>query len=187
MEGFYIQEVFCIMGTSRVNTMRGESNGGKSRPMKICLVCSPGGHLTQMLRLIDAFKEFDYFFVTYDSEATKSLKNAYLIDSEYLKEAKTAIGFARVLIKTLKKAIKILVKEKPSVIISNGGGEIAVPFCYVGKVLEAKVIFIETLSRITAPSGGGRLVYPIADLFLVQWESLLKSYGKKAKYWGKVI
>ena len=91
------------------------------------------------------------------------------------------------LIMTLIKAVKILLKEKPDVIISTGGGEIAVPFCYIGKVLGAKVIFIETLTRLTTPSGGGKLVYPIADLFLVQWESLLNRYGKKAKYWGKVI
>jgi UDP-N-acetylglucosamine:LPS N-acetylglucosamine transferase len=131
---------------------------------------------------LDAFQEHDYFFVTYDSEATKNLNNAYFIrfDGRGLK-AKI------MLINTLIKAIKILIKEKPDVIISTGGGEIAVPFCYVGKVLGAKVIFIETLSRITTPSRGGQLVYPIADLFLVQWESLLKKYGDKAKYWGKVI
>ena len=91
------------------------------------------------------------------------------------------------LIKTLIKAVKILIREKPDVIISTGGGEIAVPFCYIVKVLGAKVIFIETLARMTTPSGGGRFVYPIADLFLVQWESLLEVYGSKAKYWGKVI
>jgi len=150
--------------------------------VKICLVCSHGGHLVQMMRLLDAFKEHDYFFVTYNSEVTKNLENAYLIKFEGW-DLKGKI----LLIKSIIKAIKILIKEKPDVIISTGGGEIAVPFCYVGKVLGAKVIFIETLSRITTPSRGGQLVYPIADLFLVQWESLLKKYGGKAKYWGKVI
>jgi len=150
--------------------------------MKICLACSHGGHFIEMMRLTDAFKEHDYFFVTYNSEATKNLENAYLIKSEG-KGLKGKI----LLINTLIKAIKILIKEKPDAIISTGGGEIAVPFCYIGKILGAKVIFIDTLARITTPSGGGKLVYPIADLFLVQWKPLLKKYGKKAKYWGKVI
>ena len=150
--------------------------------MKICLACTHGGHLVQMTRLLDAFEGHDYFFVTYNSEATKNLDNAYFIKFEG-RGLKAKI----MLIKTLIKAVKILIKEKPDVIVSTGGGEIAVPFCYIGKVRGAKVIFIETLSRITTPSGGGRLVYPIADLFLVQWESLLKKYGTKAKYWGKVI
>jgi len=150
--------------------------------VKICLACTHGGHLVQMTRLLDAFKGYDYFFVTYNSEATKNLDNAYFIKFE-----ERGLKAKIMLIKTLIKAFKILIKEKPDVIISTGGGEIAVPFCYIGKVLGAKVIFIETLARMTAPSGGGRLVYPIADLFLVQWESLLKRYGDKAKYWGKVI
>ena len=150
--------------------------------MKICLACTHGGHLVQMTRLLDAFEGRDYFFVTYDSEATKNLNNAYFIKFE-----ERGLKAKIMLIKTLIKAFRILIKEKPDVIISTGGGEIAVPFCYVGKVLGAKVIFIETLSRITTPSRGGQLVYPIADLFLVQWESLLKKYGDKAKYWGKVI
>lgn len=150
--------------------------------MKICLVCSHGGHLVQMMRIGDAFKGHDDFLVTYDSEATKNIENAYLIKFEGW-DLKGKI----LLVKYIIKAFRILIKERPDVIISTGGGEIAVPFCYVGKVLGAKVIFIETLSRITTPSRGGQLVYPIADLFLVQWESLLKEYGAKAKYWGKVI
>jgi UDP-N-acetylglucosamine:LPS N-acetylglucosamine transferase len=150
--------------------------------MKICLVCTQGGHFVEMKRLLDAFKEHNYFFVTYNSEATRNLRNAYFIKFEG-RGLKAKIMLA----KTLIKAFKILIKEKPDVIISTGGGEIAVPFCYMGKLLGAKVIFIETLARITNPSGGGRLVYPIADLFLVQWESLLNKYGNKAKYWGKVI
>ena len=50
--------------------MRGESNG-KSMPMKICLVCSPGGHLTQMLRLIEmgAFEGHKTFFITHRDQS----------------------------------------------------------------------------------------------------------------------
>jgi UDP-N-acetylglucosamine:LPS N-acetylglucosamine transferase len=134
------------------------------------------------MRLSDAFKGSDYFFVTYNSEATRNIRNAYFIKFEG-----RGLKAKMMLTKTLIKAFKILIKEKPDVIISTGGGEIAVPFCYIGKMLGAKVIFIETLARMTTPSGGGKCVYPIADLFLVQWESLLKRYGNKAKYWGKVI
>jgi UDP-N-acetylglucosamine:LPS N-acetylglucosamine transferase len=150
--------------------------------MKICLACTHGGHLDEITRLLDIFKEYDYFFVTYNSEATRNLENAYLIKFE-----EKCLKAKIMLIKTLMKAIKILIKEKPDVIISTGGGEIAVPFCYISKMLGAKVIFIECSARVTTPSGGGRLVYPIADLFLVQWESLLRKYGNKAKYWGRIL
>jgi UDP-N-acetylglucosamine:LPS N-acetylglucosamine transferase len=138
------------------------------------------------MRLLDAFEGHNYFFVTYKSEVTKNFINAYFLKFEE-KGLKAKIMLKMMLVKTIIKAVKILIKEKPDVIISTGGGDIAVPFCYIGKVFGAKVIFIESLSRITTASAGGILVYPIADLFLVQWKSLLKKYGNKAKYWGKVI
>ncbi len=150
--------------------------------MKICLVCSAGGHLSQMQRLLSAFDGRDYFFVTHTAESSKHLKRAYFIDYKqgYIRERLTWL-------KTIFTALRILLKERPAVVISTGGGEIAVPFCYVGKLLGAKVVLIESLTRVTTRSAAGKLVYPIADLFLVQWESLLKLYGKKAQYWGNVI
>ena len=150
--------------------------------MKICLACSPGGHLTQMQRLMPAFEGKEYFFVTYKSEYSQHLERAYFIEYKlgYIRERITWL-------KTIFIALHILLKERPDVVISTGGGEIAIPFCYVGKFLGAKVVFIETFARITTRSAAGKLIYPLADLFLVQWETLLKKYGKKAQCWGSVI
>jgi hypothetical protein len=33
----------------------------------------------------------------------------------------------------------------------------------------------------------GKVVYPICDVFLVQWERLLKEYGTKAQFKGRVF
>lgn len=135
-----------------------------------------------MERLMPAFEGRDYFFVTHRSEYSQHLKRAYFIEYKkgYIRERITWL-------KTIFIAFRILLKERPDVVISTGGGEIAVPFCYVGKLLGAKVILIETLARTSTKSAAGRLIYPIADLFLVQWQSLLTKYGKKAQYWGNVI
>lgn len=150
--------------------------------MKICLVCSHGGHFDEMMRLSEAFGDYNYFLVTHASYAAKRLKNVYRIKFD----GWNLIGKI-LLTKVFIRALYILLKERPDVIISTGAGEIAVPFCYIGKMMGVKIIFIDTLARMTSSSGGGRLIYPIADLFLVQWQSLLPSYGRKAKYWGKVI
>ena len=129
-----------------------------------------------------AFEGKEYFFVTHRSEYSQHLERAYFIEYRkgYIRERVTWL-------KTIVIALRILLKERPDVVISTGGGEIAIPFCYAGKLLGAKVILIETLTRITTRSAAGRFIYPIADLFLVQWESLLARYGKKAQYWGNVI
>jgi hypothetical protein len=50
--------------------------------------------------------------------------------------------------------------------------------CYWGKMLGKKIIYFETFARVTDKTISGKLVYPIADLFFVQWESMLKIYPK---------
>jgi len=150
--------------------------------LKICLACSPGGHMDEIQRLMPAFEGKEYFFVTHKYEYSRHLERAYFIEYKegYIRE--------RIIwLKTMFIALRILLKERPDVVISTGGGEIAVPFCYAGKLLGANVVFIETLTRVTTRSAAGRLIYLIADLFLVQWEPLLKKYGTKAQYWGNVI
>lgn len=150
--------------------------------MKICLACPLGGHLDEMLRLMDAFEGHDYFFVTYKSEVTQNIENAYFVKLH----KETTLGLILTGINVTLKAIKILGREKTDIIVLTGG-LLSVPFSYVGKLLGAKIVYIECSARVTTPSRAGRLIYPIADLFLVQWRSLLKKYGKKARYEGGVF
>ena len=68
-------------------------------------------------------------------------------------------------------------KEKPDLIISSGAA-VAVPFFYLGKVMGAKLIYIEVFDRIDKPTMTGKMVYPIVDKFIVQWEEQKKVYPK---------
>ena len=74
-------------------------------------------------------------------------------------------------------AWKILRKEKPDLIVSSGAA-VAVPFFYLGKLFGAKLIYIEIYDRIDKPTMTGKMVYPIADRFIVQWEELKKVYPR---------
>ena len=144
--------------------------------MKIALICSHGGHLTELLYLMDAFKEHDTFFITYDNIRTRNLEySKYLFPNFGEKPYKMVLN--------LHKIIKILLKEKPDIIVSNGA-EIAIPFFYLGKLLRKKTIFIECYTRIDTPTVTGKLVYPVCGLFLVLWPEMLEKYGNKAQYWG---
>jgi len=49
-----------------------------------------------------------------------------------------------------------------------------------------RIIFIESFCRPFIPSVSGRLVHPIADLFITQWEQVTKHY-KKAVYGGSIF
>lgn len=81
---------------------------------------------------------------------------------------------------------RILRKEKPDLIISTGA-ELAIPAFYLAKLFRIKTIFIESWTRVVQPTGTGRIVYPVSDVFLVQWEQLLSKYGKKARYEGAIL
>jgi beta-1,4-N-acetylglucosaminyltransferase len=146
---------------------------------KIGLVCSPGGHLVEVLQLMDAFEDYSFFFITYGEKATIDLQNTYYIGN-----------FARnplSLITGILKILYIFLKEKPRVLFSTGS-EIAIPSFYIGKFLfRTKLVYLECSAQVYHPSLTGKWVYPIADLFLVQWEYLLTQYGPKARHAGGLI
>lgn len=94
-------------------------------------------------------------------------------------------GFLGHFLKLFAKAAGILRQEDPDVVITTGA-LIAYPFCLIAKLRGKKVVYIESFARVHDRSLTGRLVYPFADLFLVQWESMLECYPK-AKYVGGIF
>ena len=71
------------------------------------------------------------------------------------------------------------------IIISSGAAP-AIPFFYLGKMFGAKLIYIEVYDRIDMPTITGKLLYPIVDEFIIQWEEQRKFYPK-AKLLGGII
>jgi UDP-N-acetylglucosamine:LPS N-acetylglucosamine transferase len=127
---------------------------------------------------MDAFEGHETFFITYDAARTRELERKYLLRNIGTNPIFMAQAFLSTLI--------ILLREKPKLIVSTGS-EIAIPAFYLARLLRIKTIFIESWARVIEPSGTGRLVYPVSDVFLVQWEQLLSKYGKKAKYEGAIV
>jgi beta-1,4-N-acetylglucosaminyltransferase len=150
-----------------------------SDPMKVALICSIGGHLTEMMRLMDAFEGHDIFFVTHQSPRTE------LIDERKYFIKELGNNWLRVFLSIIT-FMKIFMSERPSVIVSTGS-EIAIPAFYAAKLLKIPSIFIESWCCVYNTTGAGRLVYPVSDVFLVQWPSLVEKYGSKAKFKGGVI
>jgi len=86
----------------------------------------------------------------------------------------------------LLEAWRILRREGPTVILSTGAGPV-VPFALVGRLLfRVRVIYIETITRISRPSLTGRLMYWLSHEFFYQHQSLEK-YFPKGKYGGPLV
>lgn len=121
---------------------------------KICLVGSSGGHLTHLYMLKPFWKEKNRFWVTFNKEDARSLlKGEKMYPCHYPTNRSL-----KALIKNTAIAWKVLHKEKPDLIISSGAA-VAVPFFYLGKLMGAKLIYIEVFDRIDKPTVTGRLVF----------------------------
>lgn len=141
--------------------------------MKICLVGSSGGHLTHLYMLKPFWRQHERFWVTFDKEDAQSILEGEKFYPCYYPTNRNLKN----LIKNTRLAIKVLRKERPDLIISSGAA-VAVPFFYIGKLMGAKLIYIEVFDRIDKPTLSGKLVYPITDKFVVQWEEMKKVYPK---------
>lgn len=141
--------------------------------MKVCLVGSSGGHLTHLYMLKPFWQNKERFWVTFDKEDARSLLVGEKMYSCYYP---TNRSIKALIINTIL-ALKVLRKEKPDLIISAGAA-VAVPFFYLGKLFGAKLIYIEVFDRIDQPTMTGKMVYPITDKFIVEWEEMKKVYPK---------
>lgn len=141
--------------------------------MKIAIVCSTGGHLFQLYILKDWWKKYERFWVTFRKEDALSMLKE---EKKYWAYYPTTRNLWNLIRNTIL-AWRILRKEKPDIIVSTGAG-VAVPFFWLGKLFGAKTIFIEVYDRIDSPTLTGKLVYPVTNRFLLQWESQKKFYPK---------
>ena len=54
-----------------------------------------------------------------------------------------------------------------------------------GKLCGSNVVYLGSIANTNKKTATGKLIYPIADLFIVQWEEMLKLYPK-AVYGGTI-
>ena len=153
----------------------------QKKEIKVCLVGSSGGHLTHLYMLKPFWKNKKRFWVTFDKEDARSLLNGEKVYPCYYSTNRNIKN----LIRNTVVAWKVLHKEKPDLIISSGAA-VSVPFFYLGKLFGSKLIYIEVFDRIDKPTLSGRLVYPIVDKFIVQWEEQKEVY-KKAINLGSIF
>ena len=144
-----------------------------NKRIKVCLVGSSGGHLTQLYMLKPFWESKDRIWVTFDKEDARSLLEGEKMYPCYYPSNRSI----KALIINSFRAIYILSKERPDLIISTGAAP-AIPFFYIGKMMGIRTIYIEIFDRINTPTISGKLCYYVADRFIVQWEEMKQVYPK---------
>jgi UDP-N-acetylglucosamine:LPS N-acetylglucosamine transferase len=141
-------------------------------PYKIGLVCSSGGHLAQLHCLDAWWKANDRFWVTFDKPDALSLLAG---ERSYWCHHPTNRNLWNLLRNTVL-AFTVLRRERPDILVSNGAA-IAVPFFWLGKLFfGCRTVYVEVYDRINSPTLTARLVRPVLDRMVVQWEEQKKFY-----------
>ena len=153
---------------------------------KVLFISSTGGHFNELLQLKPLFKDYDYHIITEKDGTTVGLEKEYGKKINFLVYGTRSRAFEYIFKFTYNclKSLVLYIKIRPKYIISTGT-HTAVPMCYLGKLFGSKIIFIETFANRTTKTLSGKMIYPIANLFIVQWKEMLELYPK-AVYGGAI-
>jgi UDP-N-acetylglucosamine:LPS N-acetylglucosamine transferase len=148
---------------------------------ELLLACSSGGHLMQLMALRPAWQDLDRVWVTFDKSDVDSL----LRDEEVVFAYGPTNRSLKNLVRNLVLAWRVIGRVRPRVVLTTGAG-VAVPFAWVGRLRGARVLFVESLTRIDGPSMSCRMIAPVAERVYVQWPELAERYPR-AVYRGAVV
>ncbi len=153
---------------------------------KVLFISSGGGHLEELLALKKLFDDVEYTIVTEKTPSTLFLKEKYQ-NVKYLVYGTQdhLLAYLFIFPFNILLSFFMFIKIKPDFVISTGT-HTAVPMCKIAHMFKKKVIWIETLANITTGTKAGKMIYPIADKFIVQWPELLEVYPN-AEYWGSIF
>lgn len=148
---------------------------------ELLLVCSCGGHLVQLVALRDSWQSFTRTWVTFDKSDSRSLLEHERV---YYAHGPTNRSI-RNLLRNFAVAWRVVGQVQPKAVLTTGAG-IAVPFAWVARLRGARIVYVESLARIDAPSLTYRLIAPIASRLYVQWPELADTLPR-AHFAGNVF
>ena len=174
-------------------------------PARTLVIWGSGGHTTEMLLLLQALFSSSscYAFhclmassdhTTRPKIATNAIVQQLLQDAiwhDIARSREVKQSWFTTIFTTLFSFLQAFVlvgRIKPHVILANGPGT-CVPLCYAAFLwnligwTNTKIIFIESFCRVEKLSLTGKLLYVIADRFVLQWPHLLTQYPR-AEYLG---
>jgi len=145
---------------------------------KILALSSPGGHWVQLCRLIPAFEASDVVYAcTYNKASELSDGDNYYVIGDISRDSIQRI------FSVISGIVKILKKEKPTVIITTGAlpGLITI---LLGRLFGIKTIWLDSIANSEKISMSGQIASYLAHNCFTQWENLS---GERIKYIGRVI
>jgi UDP-N-acetylglucosamine:LPS N-acetylglucosamine transferase len=157
---------------------------GSTNKIKICVGASAGGHMNQLLKLLEYSHKWPAepcLYVTTMQELSKKLEKrgkTYVLGECNRHHPLEAM-------KVFWRGFKIMAMERPDVVITTGSMPIAM-MCLSAKLFRIKVVWVDSIANVDRISLSGRLIYYFADLFITQWPELTAKYPK-AQFAGAIL
>lgn len=167
-----------------------------SAPVRVVAVFGSGGHTAEMLTLLAALPADRYTPVAYvaadtDVASEPAARGAGLLRPDtplYRITRSREVGgsFVRAAFKgiaALAQSLTLLARHAPGVLLLNGPGT-AFPVAAAALTLryfdiaDVHVVYVESIARVGSLSLTGKLLYPVADAFYVQWPALAAAYPR---------
>ncbi len=151
------------------------------RPPRVALVCSPGGHLQQMLALAPAWSALERLWVTLRAPDTEHELAGERVVYAHGPTNRSVVN----LVRNAGVAGRMLRAFDPDVVLSTGAA-LAVPFLLGARLTGRRAVYVESFTRVGDLSLSGRIVAPFVDELFVQWPQLAQR-RPAARYAGSVL
>ncbi|SJM86409.1 related to UDP-N-acetylglucosamine transferase subunit ALG14 [Zygosaccharomyces bailii] len=188
------------LGGRRVGHARG--------PLKLFVFLGSGGHTGEMLRILENYEATllkGTLHIGYSDEVTRTkfeeFAKRYEIRAVYyqFKKARevnaSLVSSAKSIVATLYTSFMHVVRIRsamagsPHLVLFNGPGTCCILALWF-KVLElvvlwqdsSNIVYVESLARVRSLSLTGKILYYLADLFVVQWADLQQRYPRSSCY-----
>lgn len=161
--------------------------------IRLLVVLGEGGHTRQMLRLVELLGPgYAYHYVAVEGDELSTARLPHPGPVHRLPRPRSKVGgrtdptwvAAWQTLRCTVQALGLVRRVRPHAVV-GAGPAISVPVSLAGKMWGAKVIHVESASRVRRLSLTGRILYPVADLFFVQWEGL-RARHPRAIYAGRL-
>ena len=190
---------FLLLSPSRRRRARPPPGGS----VRTLVVLGSGGHTAEMLQLtakMDRSRYKPWYYVLAESDKTSLGKVAAgaggvapPADCVFRIPRSREVGqsWASTVLSTAHAivwAFAVTARIRPHVVLANGPGT-CLPVCVAAFALrvlglaDTRIVFCESFCRVKHLSLTGKLLYPIADRFVVQWPELTQGH-RRAEYIG---
>lgn len=182
----------------------------RRKPVKVMVVAGSGGHTTEMMRLVGSLSSYYqpriYIVAETDKmsaekiisfEKTKKVQDEESSEFKILRiprSREVRQSWLSTLFTTLNAlafSFPVVLREKPELVLCNGPGT-CIPICLAAFLLKVAglrditMVFVESICRVKTLSLSGKIMYFIADHFLVQWKQLQINFPRSI-YLGRLV